>query len=113
MEEGSGRTGGGLRRWYAMNSYLRYAGGAPVGSIVVRIVRSGDALRATVSEVERQTELGDVNPSEEMPVDVALRLAESRRQNRPGASVYVRLESGVEWRDEWGRIETASPRARE
>jgi hypothetical protein len=86
-----------------MRSY-RYLPATPVptGSIIVRIVDSGGEPRATVRQKEEGTEIGDIHPSELMPVDVALRLAESRRENQPGAEIFIELESGVDWDDAWG-----------
>jgi hypothetical protein len=82
------------------------AGGAPAGSIVVRIVESGGEPRAIVRQVERQTEYGDVHPTEEAAVEDALRLANSRLKNQKQAEdIYIDMEPGIEWKEEWGRLD--------
>lgn len=74
------------------------------GSVVVRIVEPGGESRAMVRQVEKGTELGDVHPSEEMPVEEALRLAGNKRTI--DQEIFIELEPGTRWRDEWGQLVT-------
>jgi hypothetical protein len=69
-----------------------------------RITRYGDQQRATVRQVEKATELGDVHPSEEMPVEDALRLARHRVVDTAGDEILVELETGTSWQGEWGTL---------
>lgn len=85
-----------------MRTYQTYhRGRAPIGSIAVKLYRSGDEVRAFLREVEGADEDDTIFPSEELEPDVALRLAENKRQNDPTKLVYIEMAEGVEWNPEW------------
>jgi hypothetical protein len=74
---------------------------APVGSIVVKLYRSGDNIRGALREVEGSDD-DTIFPSEELEPEVVLRLAENKRQGDPKRLVFVELIDGVEWNPDWG-----------
>lgn len=83
----------------------RLAGAAPTGSIVVRLVDSGGKVMGFVRQVDDGEEADAVFPSELKPVEDVLRLAESKQRETPGSTIWVELEAGLRWREEWGSLE--------
>lgn len=83
----------------------RFPGAAPSGSIVVRLVESGGKVMGFVRQIEDADEGPATYPTELKPVDDVLRLAGSKRQETPGAALFVELEAGLDWNDAWGTLE--------
>lgn len=77
----------------------------PVGSIIVRIVRAGDQIAGFVRDVEEPGGTDTVHSTEQKPIDHVWRLVENKLSASPGATVYVEMEPGIEWRPEWGSLE--------
>jgi hypothetical protein len=88
-----------------MRTYQNYRKGTtPLGSIVVKLYRSGDTVRAFIREIEDIDEEGTAFPSEELEPVVALRLAENKRLDNPSQPIVIELTEGVEWDPVWGTI---------
>lgn len=88
-----------------MQSYQVYRRGeAPLGAIVVKFYRAGDAVRGFLREVQELDEDGTAFPSEELEPEVVLRLAENKRQGNPTQPIFIELAEGVEWNPGWGAI---------
>jgi len=88
-----------------MRTYQTYRRGeTPVGSVVVKFYRSGEVVRAFLREIRDIDEDGTMFPSEELEPDVALRLAENKRQDDPMKPIFIELAEGVEWDPCWGSI---------
>lgn len=88
-----------------MQAYAQYhRGHTPVGAIVVKLYRAGDTVRGFLREVQDVDEDGTAFPSEELEPEVALRLAENKRQNNPSQPIFIELAEGVEWDPDWGSI---------
>ena len=86
-----------------MQNYQAYQRGeAPVGAIIVKFYRAGDTVRGFLREVQDVGEDGTAFPSEELEPEVALRLAENKRQQSPSQPIFIELAEGVEWNPEWG-----------
>lgn len=87
-----------------MQTYQSYhRGQAPVGSIVVKLYRSGDAVRGFLREVEDGDQDDTVINSEELEPEAALRLAENKARNDPTKLVFIELAEGVQWNPLWDR----------
>lgn len=82
----------------------RFAGQAPIGSIVVRIVRAGDRIEGFIRDVEESGSEESVYPSEQKPMDQVWRLVENKLADMPGARVLVEMEAGVDWNPAWGEM---------
>jgi hypothetical protein len=88
-----------------MLTYQNYQrGSTPVGSIVVKLYQAGDTIRGFLREVQEIDEDGTAFPSEELKPEVALRLAENKRQDNPAQPIFIELAEGVEWNPAWGSI---------
>ena len=88
-----------------MQTYQTYhRGETPVGAIVIKFYRSGETVRAFLREIEDIGEDGTAFPSEELEPEVALRLAENKRQDNPSQPVFIELAEDVEWNPGWGSI---------
>lgn len=72
-------------------------------TVVVRVVRDGDATKAFVGTIDYDDETTPFYATEEVSVPEAIRLASNRR--RPDEPILVRLEEGTEWNPEWGTLE--------
>jgi hypothetical protein len=89
-----------------MTRYRRYVRGrTPVGSYVIRLVQAGDRVEGFIRRVEAEDEEDSVYPTEQKPVDQVFRLADSKQKAEPGAQIFVELEAGLEWNEEWGLLE--------
>jgi hypothetical protein len=82
----------------------RFAGQAPIGTIVVRIVRAGDRIEGFILDIEEPRSDEPVYPSEQKPMDQVWRLVENKLADMPGARVLVEMEAGVDWDPAWGEI---------
>lgn len=82
-----------------------YRGDAAKGSIVVRIVRSGDDIVGFIREVEEPGDTDSVYPSEPQPIEEVWRLVRNKLEIVPDAPVYVELEAGIEWQAGWGSLD--------
>lgn len=89
----------------AARPYHRYAGSAPAGAIVVRLVRAGDEVVGFIRDIEEPSDTDSSYPTEQKPVDQVWRLVENKLRSMPEAEVYVELEAGLEWQPEWGRLQ--------
>lgn len=88
-----------------MLTYQSYRRGeTPVGAIVVKLYRAGDTVRGFLRQIEEIDEDGTAFPSEELEPEVALRLAENKRQDNPSQPIFIELAEDVEWDPEWGMI---------
>ena len=88
-----------------MLTYQNYRRGeTPVGAIVVKLYRAGDTVRGFLRQVEEIDEDGTAFPSEELEPEVALRLAENKRQDNPSQPIFIELAEDVEWDPAWGTI---------
>ena len=88
-----------------MQTYQTYRRGhTPVGAIVVKLYVAGETVRGFLRQIEEVDEDGTAFPSEELEPEVALRLAESKRQNNPAQPIFIELAEGVEWDPGWGSI---------
>lgn len=95
-----------------MTTYHQYEKGRyGEGTIVVRITRDGDEVRAFLRTIDtpEDAEADSVYPSESAPPEKALRLAENKRQGTTGAEIVVELDAGVEWDPDWGTLEGMRP----
>lgn len=81
-----------------------YRGQTPVGSIVVKLYRAGETVRGFIREIQDIDEDGTACPSEELEPEVALRLAENKRQDNPSRPIFIELAEGVEWDPNWGSV---------
>jgi hypothetical protein len=89
-----------------MQNFVAYRrGSAPIGAIVVKLYRAGDTVRGFLRQVQDVDEDGTAFPSEELEPEVALRLAENKRQAGPAQPIFVELAEGVEWNPEWGAVQ--------
>lgn len=86
-----------------MPTFKRYHTSVPAGSIVVRIVEAGGKPFGFVRDVEREDE-DDAYPTEQKPIDQVWRLVDNKLKAKPDAAVYVDMEAGMTWQDEWGRL---------
>lgn len=87
-----------------MKRYYRYAHGvAPVGSLVLRFYHSGDEVKAFLREVGAEEKDDSIYPSEELPPEIAFRLADNKRASSH-QPIYVELSEGVVWNAEWGEL---------
>ena len=88
-----------------MQRYQIYKRGqTPVGAIVVKFYRAGATVRSFLREVQDVGEDGTAFPSEELEPEVALRLAENKRQDNPLQPIFIELAEDVEWNPRWGSI---------
>jgi hypothetical protein len=86
-----------------MRLYQRYEKGrTPIGAIVVRLYHSGGEVRGFIREIQAEENDQSIFPSEELEPEVALRLADNKRQGDPGQPIYIELAEGVEWNPDWG-----------
>lgn len=88
-----------------MQTYQTYRRGqTPIGAIVVKFYRAGETMRAFIREIQEIDEDGTAFPSEELEPEVALRLAENKRLDKPSRPIYIELAEGVQWNPNWGSI---------
>lgn len=83
----------------------RFAGNAPAGSILVRIVRSGDQIVGFVRDVEEPGDDDSTYPTEQKPIDQVWRVVRNKLTDMPAAQVYVELEAGLDWDPAWGELQ--------
>ena len=82
-----------------MQTYRSYQRShVPVGAIVLKLYKAGDTVRGFIREVEDIDEDGTAFP------DVALRLAENKRQGIPNQPIFIELAEGVQWNPKWGVV---------
>lgn len=71
-------------------------------NVVLRIVQDGDSVKAFVRRINEEADTTPVYPTEEVPVEDAIRLAQSRASE--GEPILVQLEDGVRWNPAWGDL---------
>jgi hypothetical protein len=69
---------------------------------VVRLYHSGGEVRGFIREIQAEENDQSIFPSEELEPEVALRLADNKRQGDPGQPIYIELAEGVEWNPDSG-----------
>lgn len=70
--------------------------------VVLRVVKDGDSVKAFVRRMDEDADTTPVYPTEEVAVQDAIRLAESRAgEDKP---ILVQLEDGVQWDAAWGDL---------
>jgi hypothetical protein len=87
----------------SLRTFRRYSPPAPDGSLVIRMVRSGNEAFGFIREVQ-DDERDDVYPTEQQPIENVWRLLDGKLESDPTRPVFVELEAGLEWRSEWGRL---------
>lgn len=86
-----------------MTDYRVFAADNPVPDcVVVKLYRSGDAVRGYVRKVADPAEDDTIFPGEEMEPEKALQLAATHSQGE--APIYVELKEGVRWNPAWGTL---------
>lgn len=85
-------------------SVRRYAGNAPKGAIIVRIVRAGDQIAGFIREVDEPGDDDSTYPTEQKPIDQVWRVVRNKLDEMPDTPVFVEVEAGIDWDPAWGTL---------